>query len=164
MSIPHSHIPNRDHLLLQRFLDAQMDPAARAAFASRLAAEPELQQAAEAARALRAGFVAAQTLAVRPPSPTFVADVMAAVQRLPAREQLERADVAASAIRLCRRILLAAAILAVMGGIWYSGLVRPTAAPAVQADSSEVQREVERLDALLEGGKVPPPPPSRAKK
>jgi anti-sigma factor RsiW len=160
--IPHRDIPQSDQLLLQRFLDDQMDPAARAAFASRMAAEPELHRAADAARSLRSGFVAAQKLDVRSPSPAFLANVMTAVQRLPTREQLERADIAASAIRLCRRMLLAAAILAVLGGLWYSGLVRPTAAPALQADSSDVQREVECLDALLETGAVPPPA-SRAK-
>ncbi|MFY9345162.1 MAG: hypothetical protein WAT39_21915 [Planctomycetota bacterium] len=150
-------IPHRDELLLQRFLDDRLDPAERAAFAARLAAEPVLQGAAATARTLRSGFAAARDTGVRAPSAGFTAGVLAAARQLPSRLELERQDVAQTAIRWCQRLLLAAAVVAGLGGLWHSGLVFETAPATLQANSGEVQREIERLDELLGTGQVPPP-------
>ncbi len=136
-----------DRMLLQRHLDGALDAAASAAFAARIAAEPELAQAAAVARALRAGFVAARGSTARP-SGAFTANVVAAVRRLPSRQLLEQADVAGGAIGLCRRIVLAAAILAGLGLVWHSGLVRSSEPESLQAAPGDVMREVDRLDAL----------------
>lgn len=140
-------LTNHDRLLLQRHLDGELDPRARAAFAERLAAESELAAAAATAAALRAGFVAARSTAMRP-SPAFTAKVLAATRALPSRQQLEQADVAAGAIGLCRRLLLAAVILAAVGLAWHAGLVRGGEADSLQAAPGDVVREIERLDAL----------------
>jgi hypothetical protein len=136
-----------DRMLLQRHLDGALDRGASAAFAARATAEPELAQALEAERALRIGFAAARGEARRAPA-TFTANVLAAVRRLPSRELLEQQDVAAHAVRLCRRLLLAAAVIAGLGLVWQSGLVHTPAAAPLQASPGDVLREIERLDAL----------------
>lgn len=148
-------LSHQDELLLQRHLDGELDAVAAAAFRARLAAEPQLARAADEARSLHAGFLAARE-ATRRPSPSFTAGVLAAVRRLPDRQQLEQAEVAAGAIGTCRRILLAAAILAGLGLLWHFGFVHdgPT---TLQAAPGEIQREIDRLDALLQSGAVPPP-------
>lgn len=157
-------IPHRDEWLLQRFLDGQMDPTARTAFAARLAAEPALQQAADVANSMRDGFRAARSKSLPGPSASFTANLLAATRQLPTRQQLEQAEVAAGGVGLCRKLLLAAAILAGLGCLWHSGLVCDTASSTLQAAPDDVQREIERLDALLEAGKVPTPVAPRIKK
>lgn len=145
-------LSHHDELLLQRHLDSALDATASAAFAARLASEPELASAAVAARAMRVGFTAARTMTMRPPA-SFTASVVLAARQLPTRQLLEQADLAASAIGWCRRILLAAGILAGIGLLWQSGLMRNEAPPTMQADPADVQHEIERLDALLQAGK-----------
>jgi anti-sigma factor RsiW len=165
MSTPHpqdlpTSLPQRDELLLQRYLDDRLDPAQRAAFDARLAAEPALQRAAAAAQALRLGFAAARGAGpghATGPSAGFTAGVLAAARQLPSRPQLERADLAAGAASFCRKLLLAAAIVAGLGALWQSGIVSRSATPHLQAAPSiEVEREIERLDGLLKSGAVPP--------
>jgi anti-sigma factor RsiW len=137
-----------DQLLLQRHLDGELEAAADAAFRARLAAEPELADAATSARALRVGFAAARATTMRPPA-TFAAAVVAASRRLPTRHMLEQADVTAGAIAMCRRLLLAALVLGALGLLWHSGLVRDESPATMQASPADVQREIERLDAEL---------------
>ena len=142
-------ISHQDQLLLQRHLDGELDTAAATAFGARLAAEPELARAAADAAALRRGFAAARRSTLRP-SPSFTAGVLAAVRQLPSRQQLEQADVAASAGRLCRRLLLAAALLAGLGFAWQAGLVGRSEPATLQAapDPGEVLRVIQELDAM----------------
>lgn len=149
-------LTHQDELLLQRHLDGELDPAAVAALRARLAAEPALARALDDARALRTGFLAGREFAMRPPA-TFAAGVLAAARQLPARDQLQRMDVAATAIRVCRRLLIAAAVLAGIGFLWQAGFVRLGAAPMLQAAPAEVQRVIEALDAVHNSGAIPPP-------
>jgi anti-sigma factor RsiW len=149
-------LSHQDELLLQRHLDGELDPAAVAAFRARLAAEPELARAHEDARSLRTGFLAGREFAMRPPA-SFTAGVLAAARQLPGREQLQRMDLAASAIRICRRLLLAAMIVAGIGLLWQSGLARLGSSGTLQAAPSEMKRVIDELDALLNSGAIPPP-------
>lgn len=149
-------LSHHDELLLQRHLDGELEPTAAAAFQARLAAEPDLAAAAAAARGLRSGFAAARAGAARP-SAGFTAGVLAATRRLPSRQQLEQADVAAGAVAFCRRLLLAAAVLAGLGLAWQAGLVGGAEPVTLQAAPGDVQRVIEELDARLQSGAVPPP-------
>jgi anti-sigma factor RsiW len=149
-------LPHRDELLLQRHLDGELDASAAAAFAARLAAEPALARAAAEAQSLRRGFQVARATTMRPPA-SFAASVSAMVRQLPTRLELQQADVAAAATTLCRRILLVAAVLFGAGALWHFGLVSDASPATVEAAPDDVQREIERLDALLQSGAVPPP-------
>lgn len=149
-------LSHHDELLLQRHLDGELDAAAASALAARLAAEPDLAQAAAAARSLRAGFALARAATMRP-SASFPAKVLAATRQLPDRLRLEQAERAAGAVGLCRRLLLAAAILAGLGLLWHSGLVRDSQPTMLQAAPGEMQREIDLLDAKLESGAIAPP-------
>jgi anti-sigma factor RsiW len=152
------NIPQRDLLLLHRHLDGELDAAAEASLRARLASEPELARAAAAERELRAGFAAARATTMRPPA-SFTASVMAAARQLPTRQQLEQADVAGGAVVLCRRLLLAAAVLAGIGLLWHSGVVQHESPATMQASPADVQREIDRLRAELASGRVPPAQP-----
>ncbi len=155
MNRPHRELPQRDALQLQRYLDDRLSPAERTAFAARLAAEPALQEAAASAKSLGTMFATARA-DVRTPSAGFTANVLAAARRLPARDELKQADLAAAAVGMCRRLLLAAVLLAGLGLVWHSGLVHDQGPAELQAAPDDVQREIERLDRLIESGAVPP--------
>ncbi|MBL8727435.1 MAG: hypothetical protein JNM25_03320 [Planctomycetes bacterium] len=140
--------PSRDDLQnLHRFLDGELDAAAAAAFRTRLAAAPDLRRQLAAERALRDGFVAARGGVVAAPT-GFTADVLAAVRRLPSRDQLEQQEVADRVVRLCRRLLLAAAVLFGVGLVWHGGLF-DAQTDKLEAAPDEIHREMERLDALI---------------
>ena len=153
---PSQNLSQHDELLLQRHLDGELDAAANAVFRTRLATEPGLAKAAEAARSLRAGFRAVRDASMRP-SPSFTAGVLAAARQLPSRHLLEQADVAAAAAGFCRRILLAAAVLAGLGLLWHSDLVNHPQPATLQAAPGEVQRVIDELDARLQKEKLEPP-------
>jgi anti-sigma factor RsiW len=152
-------ITHDDELLLQRHLDGQLDAGAEAALRARLAAEPGLAARAAALRSLRELLRAARG-PERRPSAGFTAGLLAEVRKLPARRELEQAELVHGGIVWCRRILLAAAVLFACGLAWRSGLLRHEAAGPMQADPAVVQREIERLEAALRAGRVPPPPAS----
>jgi anti-sigma factor RsiW len=141
-------LSNRDELQLQRYLDGELPPDDAAAFTARLTAEPALRRRHDDARALRAGFAAARSDGRRAPA-GFTANVLAAARRLPTREEMQQLDVAAGGASLCRRILLAAAVLFALGLLWRSGLVTESSPDTLQATPADVQREIERLDELV---------------
>lgn len=141
------NLSNDDRKNLHRFLDGELDAAAAAAFRERMAADPELRGELAGERALRAGFVAARADVVVAPT-GFTAGVLASVRRLPARDQIERQEVGDRVVRLCRRLLLAAAVLFGLGLVWHSGLFEERA-DRLEAAPDEIQREMERLDALI---------------
>jgi hypothetical protein len=155
-------LTQRDQSLLQRHLDGELPADAAAAFAARMLAEPELARAADAARAQRAALKAAAGAGFAP-SPRFAAGVLAGARALPTRQQLEQADLAATAIRLCRSALLAAAIVAAIGALWHAGMIGPSPADTLQAAPGAVEQEIRLLDAQIQSGAVPPPAGDRAR-
>jgi anti-sigma factor RsiW len=152
--VTHPSLSSEDELALQRYLDGQLATAAAAAFAARLAAEPALAHRLDEAKALRAMFGRAAAAVVRPRA-GFAAGVLAAVRRLPSRDLLLQAEQAEVALRVCRRLLLAAMLLAGIGLAWGSGLVGDERADTLQAaPTAEAQQELDRLDAILRSGAV----------
>lgn len=147
------NLSHRDELLLQRWLDGELLPPDAEAFAARVAAEPRLRQRAAAVRSLRQTLVAARGTPMQP-SRAFVGNVLAAIRRLPSRELLLQADVAAGAVAWCRRILVAAALLAALGLLWHTGLFGGDRPAVLQASPDEVQREMQRLDAAILTGEL----------
>jgi anti-sigma factor RsiW len=147
-------ISHADSLLVQRFLDGELSPEAGAALRARLAAEPDLAAAVEAARALRVPFAAAKAAPGAPAG--FAGRVVAAVRQLPSRAQLEGAEAAAVVLRVCRRVLVAAAVLFAVGLAMRSGWLELGLGAPLQAAPDEVQSELQRLDRLiLERGERP---------
>lgn len=135
---------------LHRFLDGELDAAANAALRARLAAEPELRQLLAGEQRLRDGFAAARTPVVAAPA-GFTAGVLAAVRRLPSRDQLELQEVGDRIVRLCRRLLIAAAVLFGLGLVWHSGLL-DAHTDKLEAAPDEIRSEMERLDARIRAG------------
>ena len=149
--------PDHDDLQLQRFLDGVLDPAQRAAFAARLQDEPSLQKRHDELAKVRAMCTAAAAATVRRPSADFTAGVLAAARQLPSRQQLQQADELGSAVSICRRLLLAAAILFALGLLVRSGLFVADTGQDLQASPDDVRVEMERLDALLQRGGLDAP-------
>lgn len=136
-----------DTKILHRFLDGELDAAAAAALRARLAAEPDLSRSLAAEQILRGGFAAARATAIAPPA-GFTAGVLAAVRQLPARDQIEREEVADRVVRLCRRLLVAAAIVFGLGLVWHSGLL-DARSDKLEAAPDEIRTEMQRLDSLI---------------
>jgi anti-sigma factor RsiW len=148
-------LSSHDARLLHRFLDGELAAADAEVFRARLLAEPALRAAVEAEQGLRAGFAAVRVPERRAPA-GFTANVLAAARRLPSAGELEAAAAGATRV-LCRRLLLAASILFGIGLLWHAGLVNGGSPGTMHASPDEVQREVDRLDARLQSGAVPPP-------
>lgn len=143
-----------DARLLARWLDGELPGAAGAAFAARVAGEPGLAAACAAERRRRELVAAAAAVPTPRARPGFTSGVLAAVRAAGPVPRTPDAD-PELLVSFCRRILLAAAVLAVVGLAWQFGWLqaggaRGGQAPAtLQAAPDTVQREMERLDALL---------------
>ncbi|MBX3462214.1 MAG: hypothetical protein KF830_03510 [Planctomycetes bacterium] len=153
-----------DHRTLQRFLDGELDAAAAAAFQTRLAHDPALRQRLAEEQQWRRGFAGARAAATVPPA-DFATGVLAAVRRLPDRALLRQLDAQAEqgarSVRLCQRLLLAAAVLFGLGLLWHGGLL-DRHSDRLEAAPDEIQAELERLDARIRaGGLDPAVPPAR---
>ncbi len=144
-----SDLVRGDQQLLQRLLDGELSPEATATLEARLLAEPALRAGLERERGLRAGFVAGRPTAMAAPA-GFAAGVMAAVRRQPSRRELVAEQAAVDLGQMCRRILIAAAILIAVGLAWHSGLFAGRAHDQLQAAPDEIRHEMERLDALIQ--------------
>ncbi|MBM3973573.1 MAG: hypothetical protein FJ301_05680 [Planctomycetes bacterium] len=155
-------LTQRDDSLLQRHLDGELPADAAAAFAARLLVEPELARAVDAARAQRALLRTAAGSA-RQPSARFAAGVVAAARQLPTRQQLEQADLVATAIRVCRQVLVAAAIVAAVGALWHAGMIGPTRTDTLQASPGALEQDIHQLDIRIQSGAVPPPATERSR-
>jgi anti-sigma factor RsiW len=153
VNLSHTNLSHSDELLLQRHFDGELSSAEASAFAARLLAEPALQQRAQTLQSLRAGFVGGRTHGPRP-RPNFAAGVIAAVRELPRLEQLERAAASASQVRLCQRLLLAAALLATVGFAFAAGLIGDERSDTLQAAPGAATQELDRLDAIAR--RLPP--------
>lgn len=139
---------SREQRSIQRYLDGELPAAEAGEFSRRLLAEPALREQVRAAETLRAGFVAGRERVVAAPT-DFTARLMAEVRRQPSRQQLQEADLAGAAVRTCQRLLLAAVLCAAAGLAWHFGLFDRGRQNTLQAAPDEVQREIQRLDAIL---------------
>lgn len=134
-----------DSLLLQRYLDGELDATAAAACRARLEREPALQQALAAEQVLRGAFRAARGDALVAPA-GFAQRVLAGVRQLPARAELEAAAAASTVQRLCRLVLVAAAVLFCAGLAVRAGWLQTGFGAGLQAAPDEVADELQRLD------------------
>jgi anti-sigma factor RsiW len=136
---------------LQRYVDGQLSESEAAACAVRMLSDTELRQRVEALEQVQAGFAAAAGSRSTASAPAgFTASVMSEVRRLPSREQLQQNDMAAATVRLCRRLLIAAAMLLGLGLGWQSGLFSPTGSGQIEAATpTEVESEMQRLDDMI---------------
>lgn len=153
------HLSSHDQRLLQRFRDGEMSSEESAAFKARL----ETEQAPEAElfrsglaelEELSRGFVAGQATAFAAPA-GFTASLLAEVRQLPSRIQLQQAEISGAALRLCHRVLIAAAILFGLGLCWHAGLFPDGHSDLLEAGPAEVQKEMDRLDAIIFGWDTP---------
>lgn len=142
---------SNDDQQLQRYVDGELSETEAAAFAARMLADNELRQRVEAMEQVGMGFASARDHATGPvaASAGFTASVMSEVRRLPSREQMKQMDLSEVAVRLCRRLLLAAAILIGVGLGWQSGLFSPNGSDQIEAASpAEIEAEMKRLDDM----------------
>lgn len=143
------NLSTADSLLLQRYLDGELDTAALAAWRVRVEREPALQQALAAQQTqremLRGAFRAARGESPGAPA-GFAQRVLAGVRQLPARAELEAAASADSVQRLCRLVLLVAAVLFCAGLAMRAGWLQTGFGAGLQAAPDEVADELQRLD------------------
>jgi hypothetical protein len=150
MSTP---ISPRDERSIQRFLDGELPADEAAVFAQRLDVEPQLQARRQQLQGLRAGFAADRRAIEHKVGSTapagFTASVLVSVRQLPADGKWRR-DILDERVlqRWCRRLLIAAAILATMALAWHSGLFTNREV-ALQASPAEMEREMDRLDRMI---------------
>lgn len=136
---------------LQRYVDGELSESEAAAFAARMLSDSELRQRVEALEQVQFGFAAAAAASGPAKAPAgFTASVMAEVRRQPSREQLQQNDIAEATVRLCRRLLIAAAMLLGLGLGWQSGLFQGNGSGEIEAATpAEVEAEMQRLDDLI---------------
>lgn len=135
---------------LQRYVDGELSESEAAAFAARMLSDSELRQRVEALEQVQFGFAAAAASGPAKAPAGFTANVMAEVRRQPSREQLQQNDIAEATVRLCRRLLIAAAMLLGLGLGWQSGLFQGNGSGEIEAATpAEVEAEMQRLDDLI---------------
>lgn len=156
-------ISNEDERNLYRLLDGELPPDSAAALRARVEAEPDLRQHFARLEAMRVPFLQMRGSSIPGSGPVanagFTAKVLAATRRLPDRQALERADIGEGIARFCRRLLLAAAIIVGLGALWHSGILdggilHGGRAGTLEAAPEEIQKELQRLDALIESGAI----------
>jgi len=140
-----SRLSNKDLQLLDRFLDGALSGAELQACRHRLETEPAFRKELQQRRGLRRGFEAGRETAFEP-SPDFAASVVMAARRLPVVDA--EGDSAGSAT-LCRRILIAAALVLAATILWHSELFHDGGEDTLQASPDEVQRTIDELDARI---------------
>ncbi len=141
-------ISSHDQRLLQKFSDGEMNQVEAAAFQTRLEAEPALRSGLAELEELARGFVTGRSQTFSAPA-GFSASLLAEVRQLPNRIQLREAEVSGAALVLCRRVLIAAAILFGIGLCWHAGLFPDGRNDTLEAAPAEVEREMERLDEIV---------------
>ncbi|MCK5945367.1 MAG: hypothetical protein KAI24_25480 [Planctomycetes bacterium] len=137
----------RDDLMIQRYVDGELSDADAAAFAARMLREPLLRERVEELQRFAGAFAAAPG-DLRAPA-GFTAGVLDEVRRLPAREELEQLDLTTGAVKLCVRVLLAAALVLGLGLAWHAGLLDGNRADTVEAAPDAIEQEMDRLDQLI---------------
>jgi hypothetical protein len=151
-------ISNHDLRLLYRSLDGALPPAEDHLLQQRLVREPALSVALERLRVERQGFAAAAGQRLSGPSAGFAAKVLAAVRQLPARDALQAERMAGVLVQTCRRLLVAAAVLLALGLAWQVGVFGPRGPQTLEAAPADLQRTMDRLDAMIREGALQPGP------
>ena len=141
------NLSSADQALLHRFHDDELPAAEAAAFRVRLEAEPTLRAALAELEELRRGSAGGRDRVFSAPA-GFTARLLAEVRRLPDRIALREAEASARAAVMCRRILLAATVLFGLGLCWQAGLFDFGRPSRLEAAPGEIEREMERLDAI----------------
>ncbi|MBL8748202.1 MAG: hypothetical protein JNK78_03515 [Planctomycetes bacterium] len=154
-------ISHDDEGNLHRLLDGELLPEAAVALRARIAAEPALAARFRALEGLRSCFAGDRFAGERgsgaPLSAGFTAGVLAAARRLPSRHEMDEQEVGDGVIVVCRRLLLAAAVVVAFGLVWRSGVIGrvfEVSHGALEAESSEMEQEIQRLDALIQSGAI----------
>src|SRR5262245_759507 len=134
----------KDMLLIDRYLDGALASAELAAAKTRLEAEPALRACLQARTRLRRGFVAGRAATFAAPA-GFAEGVVAAARRLP----VAPGEPAERTVRVCRRLLIAAAAVMIGALLWRSGLFREGGNGTLQAAPDAAQRVIDALDAKI---------------
>ncbi|MFO1053472.1 MAG: hypothetical protein U1F36_14765 [Planctomycetota bacterium] len=136
--------------MVQRYVDELLDPQSRAAFEARLAADPSLRGAVDDLRSVRSAFRAAARVAAPLPSADFRARVMArAASAAEETPTFGTPTVDQGVIRWARRVLIAAAVIAVVSLAFLSGALRRADDGRLQASEADVQKAMADLDAQM---------------
>lgn len=141
-------LSSHDLRLLQKFRDGEMIGTEAAAFRSRIEAEPALRAGLDELGELARGFAAGRSQAFTVPA-GFTAALLAEVRQLPDRIRLQEVEISTAALALCRRLLIAAALLFGLGLCWHAGLFSGGRSDRLEAAPAAVEREMERLDAIV---------------
>ncbi len=154
-------ISHDDEGNLQRLLDGELSPEAAVALRARIAAEPALTARFRALEGLRSCFAGDRSASEHghgtPLSAGFTAGVLAAARRLPSRIEMDEQEVGDGVVVFCRRLFLAAAVVIGFGLVWRSGVIGhvfEVSHGALEAESSEMDQEIQRLDALIQSGAI----------
>ena len=161
MNTPHDpEVDDPTMLDAARYVDGQLSPAERAAFAMRLSREPALATAVRLTQSLRAPFAAVRDAESSQLSPGFAARVLHAARRLPTPAErgvaapgqlLDDSLADTTALPLARRMLVAAAFIFGLGLLTFGGLLR-------RGDSSRLEaapvllKKLDDLDAKIRAG------------
>lgn len=141
-------ISPEDERNLDRLQDGALAPAEAAALRARLDAEPLLRAEWAARQHFRSARAAAGATTFAAPA-GFTASVLAATRRLPSRREIEEQEIGTSIVRICRRILIAAAVVVGLGFAWQAGFFGGGRDSRLEASPNELQKELERLDAMI---------------
>ncbi len=139
-----SQLPDKDLLLLDRYLDEELAGVVLDALRQRLAAEPALRAGLQQRMDLRRATEAAAAVHFTPRA-GFADRVVLASRRLP-EPGLEVGD---DVVKLCKRILLIAAAVFVAALLWHGATTWNAGAASLQAAPDEAQRIVDDLDAKI---------------
>jgi anti-sigma factor RsiW len=141
-----TEISRGDELLLDRFLDGALTAEALAECRRRLEDERALRAALRERMRLRRGFIAGRDAVFVPPA-GFASRVLEATRRLP-----PAVDAGIDVIVVCRRILLAAAIVCAASLLWHSGLFVQHGDGTLQAAPDEAAEVIKALDERIQAG------------
>lgn len=155
-------LSDQDLRLLHRSLDGALQPAEVLLLQERLVRESALSAALERLRAERQLFAAAASQRLPGPSAGFAAKVLGAVRKLPARDALQAERMADALVTTCRRLLVAAAVLFALGLAWQVGVFGPQGPQTLEAAPADLQRTLDRLDAMIQQGALEPGQPGSA--
>lgn len=142
------NLTSNDRRLLQKYRDGEMTESEAAGFRARVEAEPALRRGLTELDELSRGFAAGRERVFASPA-GFTASLLAEVRQLPDRIQMQQAEISGAALVLCRRVLIAAAILFGIGLCWQAGLFPDGRSDRLEAAPTEVEREMERLDEIV---------------